>query len=104
MKIAVPTSDRYKVFERTGHATFYAVFTIEQSNITHIDFRENPLQVHTGGEHSYKEMVTLLHDCDLILVQKIGKSVVAELTTAGIQYKITKVSLIGEAIHQYLSG
>lgn len=104
MKIAIPTSDQVKVFERTGHAPFFAVATIEELNITHIAFITNPPHKHLEGDHSHQEIVDLLKDCDLLLVKKIGKHLAAELLTAGIEYQITTSDMIGEALHQFISA
>jgi predicted Fe-Mo cluster-binding NifX family protein len=104
MKIAIPTSDQVKVFERTGHAPFFAVATIEELNVTHIEFITNPPHKHTDGDHSHREIVDLLKDCDLLLVKKIGKHLRAALDSAGIEYRIIKSEMIGEALHQYISA
>jgi len=104
MKIALPTSDRILIFERTGQTPLFAIVTIDQLNITHIEYRINPPHEHSGGEHSHTEMVELLKDCDLLLVRKIGKHLKSDLDAAGIKYEFTTADQIGGAIHQYLSA
>ena len=109
MKIAIPTSDRKMIFDRTGQTPLFAIVTVDQLNITHIEYRPNPPHEHSGskhsgGEHSHTELITLLNDCDLLLVRKIGEYLKAELDAGGIKYEITKAGQIGSAIHQYLSS
>lgn len=104
MKIAIPTSDRIEIFERTGQTPLFAVVTIENLNITHIEYRVNPPHKHTGEAHSHNEIVELLHDCDLLLLKKIGKHLKHDLELAGLKYKITAANEIGSAVHQYLSA
>jgi len=104
MKIAIPTLDRITIFERTGQTPLFAIVTVDQLNITHIEYRANPPHEHSGGAHRHPEFVTLLNDCDLLLVRKIGKHLKNELNVAGIKYEITTAERIGSAIHQYLSS
>jgi len=104
MKIALPTSDRILIFERTGQTPLFAIVTIDQLNVTHIEYRINPPHEHSNREHSHSEIVNLLHDCDLVLLRKIGKHLKSDLDAAGIKYEITSADQIGSAIHQYLSA
>ncbi|MCF8365613.1 MAG: hypothetical protein K9H16_07525 [Bacteroidales bacterium] len=104
MKIAIPTSDRIMIFERTGQSPLFAIVTLEDLNITHIEYRVNPPHTHTGKEHSHPELVNLLHDCDLLLVRKLGKHLKNDLEAAGLKFQITVADQIGSAIHQYLSA
>jgi len=104
MIIAIPTSDRIMIFDRTGQAPIFAIVTVDQLNITHIEYRLNPPHEHSGGQHSHGEIVELLTDCDLLLVRKIGKHLKNDLDAAGIKYQITTADQVGSAIHQYLSS
>lgn len=104
MKIAIPTSDKITIADRTGHAPLFAVATIEEYNITHIDYRESPEHHHkSGGEHSHRKLAEMLADCDLVLVKNIGSHLKADLETAGIKYEKVSIDKIGDAIHHVLS-
>ena len=105
MKIAVPTSDKITIADRTGRAPLFAVATVEESNITHIEYRESPGHHHTaGGEHSHRDLVEMIADCNLVLVKNIGSHLKADLDAAGIEYQRVAIDKIGDAIHHALSG
>jgi len=105
MKIAIPTDDRTHISEHTGRATFFAIASIENGNMTHLDFRVNPPHQHTHeGEHDHAETVNLLSDCETILVRNIGKNLKSELLARHIKIEFTNSQSIGEGIKRYLSN
>ncbi len=105
MKIAIPTSDRTNIHERTGRAAYFAVATIEDLNMVNIEYRENPPHQHSkDGGHSHAALVKLISDCDLMLVKAIGQQLRDELDEAGIAYETTTSDTIGGAVRKYLSN
>lgn len=42
MKIAIPTSDKITIAGHTGHAAYFNVITLENEQVVHSEFRENP--------------------------------------------------------------
>ncbi len=104
MKIAIPTDDRSHIAEQTCRATFFAIATIEDGNMTHLEFRENPSHQHVAdGEHSHSETANLIKDCDIVLARKIGKYFKNELELHYKKIVLTSSSSIGEGIKRYLS-
>lgn len=104
LKIALPTDDKTQISGHTGKATFFAIASIENGNMTHLEFRENPQHHHgTGGEHIHAETVAIIKDCDIIIVGKIGKYLKNELQAEGKKIVLTSSASIGEGIKRYLS-
>lgn len=42
MKVAFPTSNKETVDEHFGHCTYFAMYTVENNNITEVEFLEAP--------------------------------------------------------------
>jgi hypothetical protein len=42
MKIAIPTSDKTTIAGHTGHAKYFNVITLENEQVVHSEFRDNP--------------------------------------------------------------
>lgn len=104
MKIAIPTSDKINIADRTGRAPLFAVATVQDSNITNIEYRESPEHhASNAGEHSHRDLVQILADCELVLVKNIGSHLKADLDAAGIAYQKVAIDKIGDAIHHVLS-
>ncbi len=53
MKIAIATNDRKNIAKRTGRAAEYAFYTIENGEITNVQYEEN--QHHHDDEHDRSE-------------------------------------------------
>jgi predicted Fe-Mo cluster-binding NifX family protein len=105
IKIAIPTSDKTSVDEHTGQATFFAIATIQNNSIGHLEFRPNPPHEHNeqSGGHSHHQISELLNDCKVMLVKNIDKDMIAALSEAGIPYEETGEDSIANAIRYYLS-
>jgi predicted Fe-Mo cluster-binding NifX family protein len=105
IKIAIPTDDRSQVSEHTGRARFFAIATIQDDNLTHLEYRNNPPHKHTEiGQHDHKETIALLNDCETLLVRNIGKHLKNELLDNQINIIQTTSKSIGEAIKRYLGA
>ena len=82
IKIAVPTNDKTNIAERTGRAIGFMIFDIENKAINASAYRENPHkhddENHSHGEHTHNDVVSVLEDCQFMIVVKVGdrKSVV----------------------------
>ncbi|MCK9270094.1 MAG: NifB/NifX family molybdenum-iron cluster-binding protein [Bacteroidales bacterium] len=105
IKIAIPTSDKTHVHAYTEQATFFAVATIANNSISHLEFRPNPSS--TDAEHSdrhaHRQLTEVLADCKVMLVQNIGKNMIASFDGLDMQIEITSEESIGDAISRYLS-
>ena len=94
MKIVIPSNDKKTIFERTGRAHYFAVVTVESTQIKNIDYREAPEHDHAHHNHSNKELVDLLIDCNLLIVRKIGNQLKQDLADAGLAFELTKSNTI----------
>ena len=105
IKIAIPTSDKTSVDELTEPAAFFAIATIQNNSISHLEFRPNPPHEHNeqSGGHSHHQISELLNDCKVVLVKNIDKNMIAALDQAGIPYEKTGEDSIANAIRYYLS-
>lgn len=108
MKIALATNDRKNIALRTGRAKEFAIFTIENSEITKVDFKlnkhEHDHDVDEHGEehdHSHKEIIDLLLGIDLLLVRAIGKHFKRDVKNANIEFKVIKIENIEEALRSF---
>jgi len=105
IKIAIPTDDRSQISEHTGLAGFFAIASILDDNMTHLEFRYNPRHQHENiGQHNHEETIALLNDCDVLLVRNIGKYLKNELMAKRKNIIHTTSNSIGEAIKRYLGG
>jgi predicted Fe-Mo cluster-binding NifX family protein len=101
IKIAIPTSDKAHVHTYTERATFFAVATIANNSISHLEFRPTPS--YTDSEHSYHQLAELLADCKVMLVRNIGENMITSFEGLDIQLEKTSEESIGDAISRYLS-
>lgn len=101
MRIAIPTTDRETLFNRTGRAKEFIIYDIINGSIDFLEFRENPHKhhEHVDGEehkdHSHKDLVDLLKDCDAILVHMVGQHFKSDFDDADIPiYKTKETGLL----------
>jgi len=101
MKIAIPTNDRIKVAERTGRAKEFAVIEIINSKVKNTDYRINTHK-HSSSEqnHTHKDLVELLNDCDSIIANRFGKHLKDDMAEAKIELKLTEETEIKEIINK----
>ncbi len=107
MRIAIPTNDKITIFKRTGRADAFLIFEIDQVSVKEVDYRKN-LHNHDDHEHSedhhnhsHDELVETLSDCSFVLVNVIGKNLLADLTNSGIIVFKTKEKNIKNAIADF---
>lgn len=105
IKIAIPTSDKNHVDAHADEATFFAVATIANNSISHLEFRPNMLHAPDDNNHrdGHQELAELLGDCKVMLVRNIGENMIASLEEANIPFEKISEESIADAIQYYLS-
>jgi len=101
MRVAFPTNDKVSLFKRSGRAKGFLIVDILEDRFNIIDFRANThTHDHYHGEeehhdHTHKEIVDALNDCQVIVVNMIGKHFDRDLQRAGIKiFKTGKQDII----------
>ncbi len=106
MKIVVPTDDRVSITPRSGRTKGFLVFTVEGTEIIASEYRVNPHKHHHGDEekhdHSHKEMVEVLNDCEVMVTNRVGPHLKKDLDEAGITVYLAKAKKVEEAVKEYL--
>ena len=104
MRIAIPTTDRVTLFNRTGRTKEFAIYNIDNGSYDFIEFRENPHKHEEDEEdenhhdHSHSDVVKVLKDCDALLVKTVGQHFRKDLDKAGIPLYQTKQTELKEII------
>ncbi len=98
MKIAIPTSDRIKIYKRTGRTTEFAICKIVDGSYEFIEFRTNPHQheeqTDQANDHSHKDILETLSDCDALLAWTVGAKLKNDFEEAQFPiYKTTQEDL-----------
>ena len=108
MRIAIPTNDRIRIFKRTGRANAFLIVDVDAASANEIDYRTNTHSheddAHDHEEnhdHSHADLVESLSDCAFIVVNVIGKHLLADLTNAGIIIFKTREENIKNAIADF---
>ncbi len=103
MRIAIPTTDRINLFNRTGRAKEFAIYDVKNGSFDFIEFRENP-HTHDDHEddehhdHSHDNVVDSLKDCDALLVKSVGQHFRKDFDKAEIPIYQTKQTVLNEVI------
>ena len=103
MRIAIPTSDRETLFNRTGRAKEFAIYDMSDGSYEFVEFRENPHkhEDHEESEHhdhSHGDVVEVLKDCDALLVKTAGQHFRKDFDKAEIPLYQTKQTVLKEII------
>ena len=103
MRIAIPTSDRETLFNRTGRAKEFAIYDMSDGSFEFVEFRENPHKHkdHEEGEHhdhSHGDVVEVLKDCKALLVKTAGQHFRKDFDEAEIPLYQTKQTVLKEII------
>jgi predicted Fe-Mo cluster-binding NifX family protein len=131
MKIAAVTDDGKTISAHFGRALKYAVFTVEEGQVTdselrdkanHRDFhseesgRQEQLiqpsgpKEHTGhgqGQHSaekHQRMFEPLADCQIVLARGMGQGAYMGLEQMGVRPILTEIKTIDEAVQAVIDG
>lgn len=87
-KIAIATSDGFTVNEHFGHAKFFRVYELTDTDYTFLDVRDAvaACQHQLGHDTTrFDKIIELLSDCDALLVQKIGESAAGYLISRNVR-------------------
>ena len=106
MRIAFPTNDKENLFKRSGRAKGFLIVDLLEDGFNVVDFRAN---THTHNhhheeehhDHSHNEIVDALSDCQVIIVNVVGKHFGRDLQHAGIKIFKTERQDITEAIEDF---
>ena len=87
-KIAIATSDGFTVNEHFGHAKFFRVYELGETDYTFLEVRDAVAACqHSLGHDTtrFDKIIELLSDCDALLVQKIGEGAAAYLISRNVR-------------------
>ncbi len=123
MKVAIATNDRKEIAHRTGRAKEFAIYTITDSKISDIEFKENLHHHHHNdehrhghrrshgighhhehgeGEHHHDEVVEALEGVDWLLYKALGKYMRKDMEEANIKLKRTNFVTLGEIVDEFI--
>jgi len=108
MKIGIPSNDEKNIFPRTGTARGFMVYHTEGKEIKRRYYRVLPAHLrHKDGEdeshdHTHKDLVEFLNECDIVLVRNIGKFLKRDFINSDLNYKLVKGDDLNEIIQNYL--
>ena len=113
MKVAFATDDKVTISKRTGRAKHFAVYTIEGGEVKYIEYIANNHEHehdhnhdHVDGEshnshsgHSHKKILFELASRDVLFITRhLGKHFKEGVVELGIDYKMTKIETIKDAL------
>lgn len=112
MKIAVPTDDGKSIAPHFGRAGYFAIFEVNQGQVTGKKLVENnPYHSSTsqhnhqeGTRHGHERFISLLEGCSILVARGMGPRAVADLEARGIKPVFTDVENAEEAVKAYVSG
>lgn len=108
MKLALATEDREHIARRTGRATEFAIYHIEDGKVIDVEFLKNEHNYQESHEpsheqtHSHANVVAAFKGVDLFLVTHLGPHFKAEIEAAKIPYEIVRENLIEDLLRPYL--
>ena len=115
MKVAFATDDKVTISKRTGRAKVFAVYTIESGVVKDIEYIANNHEhdhdhEHSNGDekgnnshsgHSHKKVLFELASRDaLFITRHLGKHFKEGVIELGIDYRMTKIETIEEALKE----
>ena len=113
MKVAFATDDKITISKRTGRAKLFAVYTIEGGEVKDIEYIENNHEHHHDNDHTHgdekgnnshsghghkKVLFELASRDALFITRHLGKHFKDGVVELGIDYKMTKIETIEEAL------
>ena len=87
-RLAVATADGFTVNEHFGHAKFFRVYELTDTDYSFIEVRDAvaACQQQLGHDTTrFDKIIELLSDCDAVLVQKIGEGAAAYLIEKNVR-------------------
>ena len=111
MRVAIPTNDKETIFKRTGRADGFLIIDVDNNGFDVIDYRINTHghhhhhgEAHDSHDHSHKEIVDSLKDCEYLIVNMIGKHFGKDINKAGIKVYKTDKQNIEEAVLEFTNS
>ncbi len=108
MKIAVGTDDMKSIKKgHFGDSRHYLVLEVLNASVVAREWRENTHPRDTGEERHQgqtQRIIKQLQDCSLFLGRGFGKGFLEETTSQGIDFIVTDIEEIEQAIKSYLDG
>ncbi len=122
MKIAVITDDGETISMHFGRAQYYAVYTVEDGQITGRELREKMGHRHFAGhDHESKHdprghgfgagaadrhasMIASITDCEAVIVRGMGRGAYMAMEEANIKPVVTDIETVEEAVKAYAGG
>lgn len=103
MKIAVATDDKEHISHHFGRALGFAVFEIEDDQITRGEYRENRGK-NTGecGSCDHSMMIDNIKDCYAVISYGMGRRIYADLMRHGIKAIVTEENTVKRAVAKFI--
>ncbi|SDA30557.1 Predicted Fe-Mo cluster-binding protein, NifX family [Ruminococcus sp. YE71] len=87
-KVAIATGDGFTVNEHFGHAKFFRVYELTDTDFKFLEVRDAVAVCQQSLGHDttrFDKIIELLSDCDALLVQKIGEGAAAYLIAKNVR-------------------
>lgn len=117
MKIAAVTDDGETIGLHFGRAQRYAVYTVEDGQITGHELRDKISHHHAShdhdhgqhehgveAEHKHNQMLASIMDCEALLARGMGRGAYLALQEANIKPIVTDIPVIKDAVQAYIQG
>lgn len=114
MKIALPSDDGRTICGHFGRAAGFLVFDLTGNIIARQTYVENNFTGHAPGHHhehghdhqhhSHGGILDALHDVSVVIAAGMGRRLYDDLTLAGKQVFVTRLSDAREAVEAFVDG
>ena len=119
MKIAVATEDGKTISAHFGRSPYFALYNIEDGEITDKEMRRNTFTGHFRGgqEHGHgghgdshgdheghQTVAEALQDCKAVISHGMGRRAWEDLRASGIEMIVTDETEAESAVRMYLAG
>ncbi len=122
MKVAIVTNNGQTISQHFGRASHYAIYTIENGEVTHSELRERHTghnaqqQHHSEHEHQNGEyhgigqddkhdaMAREIADCQVLIAGGMGRGAYQRFFENGINVIMTDITDINKAVETYIKG
>ncbi len=105
MKIAIPSDDRKTITGHFGRVAGFIVLTVENTDITNREYRENPVNGRSAGPaERHKGILDTIGDCTVVLSNGMGRPMFAQLQKLNKEVIATDILDVDRAVTDYLQG
>jgi predicted Fe-Mo cluster-binding NifX family protein len=112
MKIAVATEDGEFISEHFGRSPYFAIYEIDNGEITVKEMRLNTFSGHFRGgdrrghgeEGRHETVAEALGDCSVVISHGMGRRAWEDLRARGIEMIVTNETEVENAVRMYLGG